>query len=547
MKRSFVVSLAVLIVMSLAPIGRTDPATLALVRVQPRSQAEAAWLMTGFDETHNHAEGVIEILAWPGDMARLDAAGLDYEVVVADVVARDAALEAATPNTLIRMPGPDRTDYRILADYNSEMRTLAKKNPGLVKLLKLPHKSLEGRTVLGVEIAAGVKRKDGRPVMYIDGIHHAREWPAGEYPMIYAHHLVEKFSEERSMRSLLKRVRVIIVPVVNVDGFDYSRTSPVQNSNLGIVGLEGYWRKNRRSLTGATVPVAQKNPDAYGVDPNRNYSFHWGDNIGGSSGELVDQTYRGETPFSEPETRNIRHLFLSRPITGIVTNHTSGNLVLRPWGDTHNDAPDERILQPLGARVARAMGGYTNQKGIDLYATTGTTDDWTYGAVGTLGFTFEHGTSFHPPYGSEVGMKWKKVMRAFDIMSRAAAKSRWHGVIKGRVVDGRGRPLRNAHLVIKKSFKTPLWKGNPTGKTFIKENFSASLPVRRDGSFAWHVNPSTRPVVRKGTETYRFSVMIECNYGWVRELVVKRGQVLNLGRIRITATTDIGCRPDHHH
>jgi hypothetical protein len=546
MKRFSVVALVVLIVGSTTPMARTDPATLALVRVRPASAAEAAWLMTSFDETHNHRDGWIEILAWPGDLAELDAAGLEYEVVVADVVARDSA-EAAGPKPLIELPGPNRSDYRTLSNYVTEMKSLAKKHPKLVDLVRLPFKSLEGRTVFGVEIAARVGRNDGRPTFYIDGVHHAREWPAGEYPMIFAHHLVDRFGKERSITKLLKRLRVLIVPIVNPDGFDYSRTSPVQNSTLGIVGLEGYWRKNRRSFSGVTVPVAQKNPDAYGVDVNRNYAFHWGDNVGGSSGQHADTTYRGEAPFSEPETRNVRKLFMGRHIAGIITNHTYGNLVLRPWGDTHKDAPDESILQPLGAKLARVMGGYTNQKGIDLYATTGTTDDWTYGAVGTLGYTFEHGTAFHPPYSSEVGTKWKKVMRAFTIMAQASAKTRWHSVIKGRVVDGSGRPLRKAHVTITKTFKTPLWPGNPSGKKSITERFEASIPVRRDGTFVWHVNPSTRPVVKKGKESYRFAVMLQCNYGYVKNLVIDRGEVRNLGRLRITSTTDIGCRPDHHH
>jgi hypothetical protein len=300
------------------------------------------------------------------------------------------------------MPGPDRKDYRRLSPYVSEMRKLAGKHPSFVRVIKLEHKSLEGRNVLGLEIAARVGRKDGRPAFYVDGVHHAREWPAAEYPMIFAHHLAEGFGRKREITSLLSRLRVVIVPVVNVDGFDYSRESLVDAQGLGayplaVVGLEASWRKNRRSPSGATVPEAHRNPDAYGVDPNRNYSYAWGDDGGGFSGTHVDQTYRGDEPFSEPETRNVRKLVLGRHVTGVITNHTYGNLVLRPWGHTAKDAPDERILAPLGARLARAMGGYTNQKGIGLYVTTGTTDDWAYAATSALGYTLEHGTAFHPP------------------------------------------------------------------------------------------------------------------------------------------------------
>ncbi|MGI8407937.1 MAG: M14 family zinc carboxypeptidase, partial [Actinomycetota bacterium] len=310
-KRSFIAALASLLVLSLAPIGRSDTARPMIVRVHPESATQAALLMSTFDETHNHAPGEIELLLWPGDLARLDALGYEYEVVVADLFAHDQAL-AKRDVPLQTLPGPDRSDYRRLADYNSEMNALAKKHPGLVKVFEMKRPSLEGRTVLGVEIASNVKdiASDGRPIFYLDALHHAREWPASEYTMLFIHHLVEGYGKDKDITRLLRRARVIAIPIVNVDGFDYSRESLAQQSEfLGFGnGFEGYWRKNRRSLTGATVPVAQKNPDAFGVDPNRNYSYLWGASDGGSSGDMLDQTYRGTEPFSEPETKNVRDI-----------------------------------------------------------------------------------------------------------------------------------------------------------------------------------------------------------------------------------------------
>ena len=51
----------------------------------------------------------------------------------------------------------------------------------------------------------------------------------------------------------------------------------------------------------------------------------------------------------------------------------------------------------LGARMA-ANNGYTNQHSYQLYDTTGTTEDWSYYATGGLGYTFEIGDEFHPPF-----------------------------------------------------------------------------------------------------------------------------------------------------
>jgi Zinc carboxypeptidase len=535
MRRMAVVALVCLLIAALAPTGGTKGAQLALVRVRVVSADQAAFLLTHFDETHNHHDGFVELLAWPGDEERLRAAGIDYEVVVEDVVARDLA-DASTPSEAVAMPGPDRKDYRRLSGYVSEMKKLAKKHPSLVRVLKLQHKTLEGRSVFGIEISARVRRDDGRPTFYVDGVHHAREWPAAEYPMIFAHYLAKRFGGNGRVTSLLKRLRVVIVPVVNVDGFDYSRESLVDGQGLetyplSIAGLEAYWRKNRRSASGATAPVARKNPDAYGVDPNRNYSYAWGDDGGGSSGTHADQTYRGDAPFSEPETRNIRKLILGRHVTGVITNHTYGDLVLRPWGHTAKDSADERILAPLGARLARAMGGYANEKGIGLYATTGTTDDWAYAATSALGYTFEHGAAFHPPYASSVGKDFKGVLRAYMIMARAAANPHLHGVISGRVVSPEGRPVR-AKLLLTKRFRTPLGRGNPSGRRFVVERLAASMRSGRNGSFVWHVNPSTRPIVAGGRESYTLTIASRAGCRTL-DATLDRGERLNLGPIRL--------------
>ena len=516
-------ALAALVVLALAPVGRTDVSRPMLVAAHPASEAEAAYLMTHFDETHNHSPGTIELLLWPGDLAELDALGVDYDVLVEDLFARDRAL-GTKADTIQRLPGPDRDDYRRLADYGAELKDLAKKNPDLVKYFEMKRPSLEGRTVSGVEIAANVKdvATDGRPIFYVDGVHHAREWPAAEYPMIWAHHLVESYGKDPKVTSLLKKARVILVPIVNVDGFDYSRESLAQNENLSAGnGFEGYWRKNRRSLTGVTAPAAQRNPDAYGVDPNRNYSYLWGDGNGGSSGSQIDQTYRGSAPFSEPETQNVKDIVLSRQVTMVLTNHTYQASVLRAGG---GDSPEDGILERMGAEIADILG-YRNSPTVG-YPTTGTTDDWAYAAMGSLGFTIEHGSiGFHPPYGEEVGTYWKQHMEAFDRLLGYAADPKYHSVIKGRVAGG------NAVLSIKKSFLTPLSPGNPTGEEAVPEEIKMKLQTSKDGSFVWHVSPSDRPY-EKQHESFALTISAGGKSKTI-QLHIERGEVVDLGTIKL--------------
>ncbi len=530
-KRSFLIgALIALLVLSLAPPGRTDTARPMLVRVDVESQEHAAFLMSYFDETHNHGHDEIELLLWPGDQARLDALGYDYEVVIEDLLAHDMA-QSRGPSPMLTLPGPDRDDYRRLVDYNTEMQDLAKKNPKLVKFFEMPRPSLEGRPIFGVEVAADVKNTDdGRPIFYIDGVHHAREWPASEYTMLFIHHLVENYGKDAEVTSLLRKTRVIAVPIVNVDGFDYSRESVFSynqalRNGTSIMGagngFEGYWRKNRRSFTGATVPAAQRNPDGYGVDPNRNYSFEWGDSNGGSSGSFFDQTYRGSAPFSEPETQNVRDLILSRPVTGVITNHTYQASVLRAGG---GKAPEDHILVRIGEKMAKVLG-YRNAPSVG-YPTTGTTDDWAYAAMGAFGFTIEHGRlGFHPAYAEEVGKYWKQHMEAFMIMLRTSAAAKYHSVIEGKVASG------PAKLTITKAFKTPLSPGNPTGEESVDEKIKMVLTTNPDGAFEWHLSPSDRPYEKKA-ESFTLTITAGGKSKKI-QVHVERGQILDLGTIKL--------------
>ncbi|HEV3472330.1 MAG TPA: M14 family zinc carboxypeptidase, partial [Actinomycetota bacterium] len=516
---------------AIAPVGRTDENLLQLIRIKVTSPEQAAYLMTHFDESHNHSADEIEIVAWPGDRAQLDALGYAHRVVVEDLVARGRA-EAAKPKIHMPLPGPDYTDYRVLGDYNREMTELADKEPKLVKLFEMPRPSLEGRTILGLEITEDVKdvATDGRPIFYIDAVHHAREWPASEFTMMFAHFLAEEYGKNPKVTSLLKKARVILVPVVNVDGFHFSRSSPESLTQptrdhtwpLGAVnGFAGYWRKNRRSLTGITVPVAQTNPDAYGVDPNRNYAYLWGDQQGGSSNSQINATYRGEAPFSEPEVANVRDIVLSRPVTSVVTNHTVQASVLRAGG---GQAPDDADLERIGQEMADLLT-FANNPTVG-YPTTGTTDDWAYAAIGSYGWTIEHGGSdFHCAYSECVQTPTDRTMEAFLVALETAADNRYHSVIEGRVADG------EAKLTLTKKFKTPLSPNNPIDKDFIVEKIKMKLTTQSDGSFEWHVGPSYRPYEKKA-ESYTLTIT-QGGQTKTIDVFVRRGQVLNLGTIKL--------------
>ena len=509
------------------------PAVQLVNVATPDAASERRLLSLGLDLAEHSGPGYITaVLHGPRDAARLRAAGLGFDVVVADLVASDAR-DRATDNRLSRaietssLPS-GRTTYRRLFDYSEEMKTLAENNPDLVRPLTLPLKTYEGRTVEGIEITENAgERRDGKPVFVMLGVHHAREWPSGEHAIEWAYELIKGYkSDDARIKRLLRSTRTIIVPIVNPDGFNTSREA---GELLGAGGGRGgndtlniatspneYRRKNCRLLSDAAsgsclqASVGLREP---GVDPNRNYGGFWGGP--GAGTDPLAQDYRGPAPFSEPESENIRQLISGRQVVTMITNHTFSDLVLRPPGIAAQGDPfDETVYKALGDAMA-AQNGYTSQKGFELYDTTGTTEDWSYFATGGLGFTFEIGCNtepalpidsgcvgnFHPPYADVIAeyegtsaraqaVGGKGNREAYLIAQESTANADRHSVLVGDAPPG-------AVLKLEKRFQTatsPQADGQPI---MLDDHLTSELKIGDAGEYRWDINPSTRPLVAK--------------------------------------------------
>jgi len=162
------------------------------------------------------------------------------------------------------------------------------------------------------------------------------------------------------------------------------------------------WRKNtNQNYCGATS-------NNRGADLNRNFQFKW-DCCGGSSSNQCSSTYHGAYAASEPETQAVQNYIFAQftdqrgpndndpaPLdaTGIYLDiHSSGRLVLWPWGWTSNPAPNATQLQTLGRKFAY-FNGHSPEQSIGLYPTDGTTTSFAYGEMGLAAYTFELGTQF---------------------------------------------------------------------------------------------------------------------------------------------------------
>jgi hypothetical protein len=481
-----------------------------LVAVETPTAADKQRLQgLGLDLTEHGGDGHLEVvLHGAGDVAKLKASGLRFEVEIPDLAARHAANRLADARYARRtnrssLPS-GRDGYRRLVDFEADMKALAEEHPQLVKPIVLPHASLEGRPIHGIEITRNVHLRDGKPVYLQMGLHHAREWPSGETAMEFAIDLVRNYGSDPRITRLVDGVRTVVVPVINPDGYNLSREAPVDFRALGtaapitravmdalaptgvygdidslgvattgISGLGGVVKQYGSNAGGVAAILIDSNTSNFaykrrncrmaadqrpaegecargpnrnrGTDPNRNYGGFWGG--AGASASPTSDTFRGTAPFSEPEVQNVRELVSSRQVTTLITNHTYSNLVLRPPGlVAEGPTPDEPIYKDLGDAMGRATG-FASQFSFELYDTTGTTEDWSYYQTGGLGFTFEIGPhEFHPPFEQVVAEYEGRAPTAVD---GAAGDRKEGGVREAYLLAMESAANTTRHAVLK--------------------------------------------------------------------------------------------------
>jgi hypothetical protein len=395
------------------------------------------------------------------------------------------------------------------------MKALALANSDLVNPITLAHTSRQGRPVEGLEITTNPTARDGKPVLLQLGTHHAREWPSAEHPLEWAYELINAYrAGDTRTRALVESVRTIIVPVVNPDGFNFSREDGEVNGHGG--GFAGFTAGeaefHRKNCTAAGCVVSQ------GVDLNRNYGDLWGGP--GTSSNPTSDNYRGTGPFSEPEAQNIRELISGRQVVMMITNHTFANEILRqPGVFSDGPTPDEPLLKAVGDEMA-AENGYANVFSYTMGDHVGTTDGWSYYTTGGLGYVFEIGPSyFHPPYADNVqhydgsAVPGGGNREAYYVAMESAANPAHHALLTGSAPAG-------AVLRLTKSFTNRTSVGPPTN-----ERFDSSMVVPASGSFGWHVNQSARPLV----PGERWTLTCERPEGSVQvsqEITIARGQTM---------------------
>ncbi|MCL4222093.1 MAG: hypothetical protein KJZ65_12075 [Phycisphaerales bacterium] len=349
------------------PRIRVDGHQLVEVRVNTQEQLDAVVAMADTVWSDRVGLGLLDVQFPPAAVAELSKLGIAHRVIHEDV---QALIDAEWAEIQLRNQQRDISWYQNYHNYATVityLNALAAAHPNLA-VIQSAGTSIENRDIPAIRIT-GPGDGSQRPVVFINGTQHAREWVSTKVVMYIAESLLNGYGSDPRVTDLLDECEVIIVPIVNPDGFVYTWT----NYRL--------WRKNRRG--------------GYGVDLNRNWDWFWGGE--GSSGSTSSDVYRGTAPFSEPETAGIRNYVLANGrVVAAIDYHSYSQLILWPWSYDYVDPPADDLARytAVGVQMRQEMlnaGGvsYTAQSSYNLYPAAGVASDWFYGAIDALSYTIE--------------------------------------------------------------------------------------------------------------------------------------------------------------
>lgn len=398
--------------------------------------------------------GVLRVETDDAGMTRLRDAGLEVGI---DVVAsaRLQSLQAQLQQAARRGDGlnsiPGFQCYRTVEETYQTMDELVAAHPDIAVIdvlgpsWKKTQNSAQGYDMRALRITrlATAATDPDRPRMVVFSSIHAREYAPAEINTRFAEWLIHGYGVDPEATWLVDHNDFRLILQANPDG-----RKQAEHQIL--------WRKNADGVSGSCDGNPAVDADGDGIDLNRNFPFHWNivPNDGGSSGDVCDETFRGPLKASEAETQNLfgyvagscnaagectGGVFADRragpmnpsgvggdggaaapdDTSGMFFDiHSAASLVLWPWGDTRNAAPNRDGLRRLGRRLAW-FNQYTPEQSDSLYPTDGATDDTMYGLLGMPAFTVETDGSFFQDCGSFESFTAPKNVEALRYAARS--------------------------------------------------------------------------------------------------------------------------------
>lgn len=253
------------------------------------------------------------------------------------------------------------SEYHVYDDHVRMWNSVAARYADHVKLEIIGNTS-EKRPIVAVRISRNTNSDNVKRVV-ITGLLHAREWISAAASTYMIHHLaLSVASGKGQVYDLLDKIEVIVIPILNPDGYIYSAET------------DRFWRKNTRVLSTSTGCI--------GVDLNRNWAIDFG-GMGGGSNDPCEEDFTGPEAFSESETAAVKTFFEGNPrIVAHLDIHSFGEFVLGPWSYTNDPPPRVEEVDRFGNDLASSINAkhglkYRFGRGDTLlYLASGTCSDW---------------------------------------------------------------------------------------------------------------------------------------------------------------------------
>ncbi len=246
--------------------------------------AALAHLEEGYQGPYEDATGrYIEVLTTERGAQRLEEHGF---------LPREArtAKGAGTQNALAgpcAVPDPSTSAYLwSVKDLHTEL--LGMHNGGSIITTQFGTSHTGAFPLLAVRFGPTNTKIRVPPTLYVVATHHAREWISTGVAMELARQLRQAVlapSSDPVLSAALQTTAIVVVPVVNPDGYEYTRTT------------DRSWRGNRDVAACA----------GFGVDINRNYTTSWKEAAEAITSYCSDR-YCGPGAASESETKAMETL-----------------------------------------------------------------------------------------------------------------------------------------------------------------------------------------------------------------------------------------------
>jgi murein tripeptide amidase MpaA len=236
-----------LVVGALIPASYAEPPSdrCILIKAQITNNDDTGMLVNmGLDIWEFQQDGVI-IRVTDDERNQIKQSGFTVETITEDVY---EYTEKIIQQQISLLAEPTTARYHSYDEVITELIALEDSGVAQTYIIGNTH---EGRDIWAVRISDNPSEDEEEPGAIFLGCHHAREWISVEVPLHIAQYLANNYNNDEEVKRLIDNCQIWIVPVVNPDGYEYSRKS------------DRMWRKNRRDNGDGT----------FGVDLNRNVSF----------------------------------------------------------------------------------------------------------------------------------------------------------------------------------------------------------------------------------------------------------------------------------